>query len=301
MHESIEPPTGDLSLADLSHPDGRRNAPPNYANRPRKPWLALLLAIVCSPAAFAYVGRYAWCVAISAVLIVAVAGAGWIGWLQTLAGIWTIIGLAVALQIGSIALVWFFARSQRRAYRSRWYNRWYAYPFLIATIGIPTVLLFANRESALGYATYRIPSGSMAPTVDVGDLIVVDTRPSTLRSLHVGDIVITDSIRRPDERNLRRIVAMGGQHVLVNAAGLQVDDVLQSHAHQRGSDLMQSNFMVFPDVDLGPDEFYLMGDNRGNSFDSRTEGPYSRSQIHGKATAIWWSSDPQRLGAFPSP
>lgn len=298
---AIEPLMGDLDQDGLAHSDAQSSILRDASNRPRKPWLAVVLAIVCSPIAFAYVGRYAWYVTTNAVLVAVIAVGGWSGWLQTFSGFWTLIGLGVALQIASITLVWFFARSQRHAYRPRWYNRWTVYPLLIAIVFIPMLVLFVNRESLLGYSTYRIPSSSMAPTVDIGDLIVVDTRPSTSQDLHVGDIVIADSIRRPGERNLRRIVAMGGQHVLVDSEGLHVDGVLQSHAHQQGSDMMAPKFMLFPDVELDPDQLYLMGDNRGNSFDSRTEGPYSPSRIHGKATAIWWSSAPQRRGALPSP
>ena len=160
--------------------------------------------------------------------------------------------------------------------------------------------MVVNRETLLGFATYRINSGSMAPTADVGDFIAVDTRPSTIASIRAGDLVTCDSIRRPGEINLRRVVAVGSAHVLIDDEGLHVDGVLQPHDHQKGSDLMLPKWMLFPDVELDPDELYLMGDNRGNSFDSRTEGPYLRSMIRGKATTIWWPPNSGRLGPLPS-
>ncbi len=281
-----------------SDPPLRKLSDPGAA--PRRPWLAVLLAILCLPAGFAYVGRLAWYIVAWLLTVAALVLAGRAGWLLSPQGLLGYIALAVGVKIASIVFVWIFARAQRREYRLRWYNRWYFYPLLAAAVGVSTLLLVANRESMLGYATYRIPSGSMAPTVEPGDLIVVDTRPPTLASLRVGDIVVTDSIRRPGERNLRRIVALGGQHVVIDDTGLQVDGVLQAHTHQQGADLMAPNWMRFADVELDDDELYLMGDNRGNSVDSRTEGPYTRSQVHGKATAIWWSSDSRRLGALLS-
>jgi type IV secretory pathway protease TraF len=59
--------------------------------------------------------------------------------------------------------------------------------------------------------------------------------------------------------------------------------------------------MKYTDVELASDELYLMGDNRGNSFDSSLTGPATRDLVRGKATAIWWSLGSTRLGPIPAP
>jgi len=80
-------------------------------------------------------------------------------------------------------------------------------------------MLMQQREEWIGYGSYRAPSSSIAPTVDAGDFIAVDTRSSTLGSLHVGDVVIVESEQKPGEILLRRIVATGGQHVVIGEDG----------------------------------------------------------------------------------
>lgn len=301
MPAPIEPNLGDLTQVDVAEQRPRPAQPRPPGNRPRKPWIAFVLGILCAPAAFAYVGRYAWAIGLYALIAAAVAIAGWSGWIQSYVGIWTLIGIGVAHALICTFLPWWFARAQRRVYAPRWYNRWYLYPVLVAAIMLPLALIVFQRETMLGYATFRIPSGSMAPTVGVDDLIVVDTRLATLAALQIGDIVVVESVRKPDELNLRRIVAMGGQHVEIDAAGTHVDGRLQGREHLQGSDAIESRYLRFPRADLAPDEVYLMGDNRGNSFDSRSEGPYERSHIHGKATTIWYSDDASRRGTLPMP
>lgn len=58
--------------------------------------------------------------------------------------------------------------------------------------------------------------------------------------------------------------------------------------------------MAFADVQLEPGQLYLMGDNRGNSLDSRSEGPYEQSWIRAKVTAVWWPMS-ERSGDLPKP
>jgi signal peptidase I len=224
---------------------------------------------------------------------------GRVGMLQTLAGVWGMTALAVAFAIACVVLPWRFARSER-SYRLRWYNRWYVYPLLVVVVHVPGTMLLLQREAWIGYGNFRIPSTSMAPTVDAGDCIVVDTRASAIASLRVGDVVIVESEQMPGEIILRRIVATGGQHVVIGDDGVRVDGVLQSRTHQQGSDVLPAKWMKYTDVELAPDELYLMGDNRGNSFDSRLTGPATRDFVRGKATAIWWSRSRARLGPIPT-
>ncbi|MEO8673334.1 MAG: signal peptidase I [Tahibacter sp.] len=300
MHDPLDHSLGNLDYLDLSDRARPAAAALRRDGRSRKPWLALLLGILCSPVAFAYVGRLAWGIGLPVFSIAVIAVLGWTGWMQSLFGARLAIAIGLTHLLASILLPWWFARAQRGAYRLRWYNRWYVYPLLLVAIGVPVGIVFEHREPWLGYATFRVPSNSMAPTIDEGDFFVADTRPGTLAALKVGDIVVCESILRQGELAVRRIVAMGGQHVVIDQQGLRVDNVLQRHDRQPGVDVMEKKWMMYPDVVLEPNQLYLMGDNRSKSLDSRTEGPFTRAQIHGKATTIWWSSSGYRLGAIPT-
>ena len=298
MEHPILPVTADAARPDREEGRVRRSA--GSGPNPRKPWLALLLGVFVPSAGFAYVGQLGAFIVLTVGLLGALFVFGRVGMLQTLPGIWGVIALGFAFTIACAVLPWRAARAAR-AYRLRWYNRWYVYPLLVLALHVPVLAILVQREAWLGYGSYRVPSTSMAPTVDAGDFIVVDTRASTLASLRVGDVVIAESARKPGEILLRRIVAMGGQHVVVGEDGVRVDGVVQPRTHQQGSDLLPANWMRYADVELAPDELYLMGDNRGNSFDSRLTGPAQQASIRGKATAIWWSSSGERLGTIPAP
>lgn len=299
MNTRAEPVLGNLDDIGAHVPDRPSTARRGPNNRPRKPWLALVLGVVHAPVAFAYVGRAMWGVALLALQLAIVAGAGWSGWVQSIAGFWATSALVCVVALVGIFAPWLIARGQTRLYEPRWYNRWYGYLALIVVLALPLQYAFMNRERVFGFGTYRVPSGSMLPTIAPGDFIVVDTRPQTIAALRAGDVVIATAAAHPGQTFARRIVGMPGQHVLVGDEGVTVDGVPASRAHVTGSDVMPPNWMKFADVTLGPDEFYLMGDNRGNGVDSRTEGPHRRSDLRGKITTIWFSREWWRLGHVP--
>jgi len=294
------PSLGDIDAALQGRDERAVRRPVGLGAHPRKPWLAFLLGLLVPSLAFAYVGRLGVFVLLYGGVFAALAVLGWSGLVQTLPGMGVVMLAGAALFVASLVLPWRWATTQR-PYRLRAYNRWYAYGLLLVTVQFPLSLAMLQRGTWLGFDTYRVPAASMAPSIDVGDFIVADTRPSTLASLRVGDVVVVDSGRVPGELHVRRIVAMGGQHVVVDQDGVHVDGVVQ-RAFQQGDDALESSrWIKYPDVQLTADDLYLMGDNRPNSLDSRWTGPAKRASVHGKATMIWWSLDRARLGPIPAP
>jgi len=265
-------------------------------NAPRKPWLALLTGLLAPPVAFAYAGRPVWALGWFPAIIALMVLAGQTGFLQSVAGAWTFMGASVAAVIGCIVLPWWFARAGARRYRLRWFNRWYVYAALGIAFGLPGNYHLAHKHEFLGFDTYRIPSGSMIPTLMIGDFVMADTRPHAVAALHPGDVAIYRSRSRPEQSFVKRIVAGPGQHVQIDQAGLKVDGKLQSHLHAQGNDWTQADWLKHSDVVLSADEFYLMGDNRSNSYDSRTEGPVHREELLAKPTTIYYALDAARIG-----
>lgn len=195
--------------------------------RLRQPWLALILAVIVSPLAFLYVGRLSLGIALLVAFLGALCVLGQAGLLQSYSGFWLMIGLSAIFLAVSLGLPWWYARRERETFVPRWYNRWWCYLLVWLFVSLPAAGILLHREQVFGYASYRIPSGSMEPTIVRGDIVVADTRASTLQSVAIGDLVVTESIARAGELYLRRIIAMGGQHVSVGEEGTQVDGVLQ--------------------------------------------------------------------------
>ncbi|HLJ73773.1 MAG TPA: signal peptidase I [Thermoanaerobaculia bacterium] len=106
---------------------------------------------------------------------------------------------------------------------------------------------------------YSIPSGSMEPTLQIGDHILV----TPYRSLpQRGDVIVFHSPIRPDELLVKRITGVPGD--LVEA--------------QQGRLIVPAGC------------YFVLGDNRANSYDSRQWGVLSRNQIVGRARLVIWSS-----------
>lgn len=159
---------------------------------------------------------------------------------------------------------------------------------------------------------FYIPSGSMEDTLLIGDYLLANKfvygapldiigtdinlgRLPAFKSPKPGDIVIFRSPNEPGKDLIKRCVAVGGQKIEIVNKKLYVDEQLFTDPPeskytdsvimptQRG---MRDNFgpYVVPE-----DHFWMMGDNRDNSADSRYFGPVSRELIKGKAMLIYWS------------
>ena len=83
------------------------------------------------------------------------------------------------------------------------------------------------------------------------------------------------------------------QRVQVTVRGVSVDGKLVPPRNDR--DDLPLEKVEYADVELAYDQYYLIGDDRGNSVDSRIEGPVPRSRLRGKVTLVWPSSDRGRL------
>jgi signal peptidase I len=167
---------------------------------------------------------------------------------------------------------------------------------------------------------FKIPAGSMIPTLEVGDhLFVKKGHANVLR----GDVVVFEF---PPDRStdyVKRVVAIGGDTVEVregvvsiNGAPLDqqpLDGTCAIGGEERPGAEAEPCKMVretnagrsytivrvpdrqamdAPRVVVPPDNFFVLGDNRDNSYDSRRWGFVPVDHVKGVATVIWWSQGP---------
>ncbi len=155
---------------------------------------------------------------------------------------------------------------------------------------------------------FKIPSGSMLPTLQIGDHLLVNkfsygVKLPVLRTPLIhrqgpvrGDVVV---FRYPRDRSLdyiKRVVAIGGDTVEVRDKQVFVNGkpVVEPHAHFTNRDIMSA--AAGPRDNFGPvtvpeGKIFVMGDNRDNSYDSRFWGFVDLSDVLGKALIIYWSWD----------
>ncbi len=169
-------------------------------------------------------------------------------------------------------------------------------------------LVIALVLKSLVFATYAIPSGSMEPTLLVGDYLIAnrlsyvvkvpltDIVVFTLGEPDRGDIII---FRYPEDRSkdfVKRVIAKGGDIVEIRDKALFVNnqwvDTPAAHFIDRrvipGSVSPRDNFGP---VTVPKDSYFAMGDNRDNSADSRFWGFLKKEDLVGKAEIIYFSRD----------
>ncbi|MGC8512454.1 MAG: signal peptidase I [Acidimicrobiales bacterium] len=153
---------------------------------------------------------------------------------------------------------------------------------------------------------FFIPSGSMEPTLHVGDKVLVNKLSYDLHPVHFGNVVV---FRKPAGDFtpgitflIKRVVGLPGETLRSGPAGeIYVDGHLTAQPWLSAQAKLSPGPPIcdpadgFSHVDctgdtlhLPPNEYYVMGDNRGDSEDSRYIGPISGSSIIGEAFAIVW-------------
>jgi signal peptidase I len=155
---------------------------------------------------------------------------------------------------------------------------------LLVTVGVAFVLIFGIVRPFV-IQPFWIPSESMLPTLEVGDRLFVDKFIYRFREPEVGDMVVFDGLETDDEL-IKRVVAVAGDRVKVRDGVLRVNGEFPEEPYARA--------VLFPDgSDFGPTrlqegEVFVMGDNRGNSRDSRFFGPVPLENIEGEAFLRFW-------------
>lgn len=171
---------------------------------------------------------------------------------------------------------------------------------------LAVALLLALFIRSFIVQAFKIPSGSMIPTLVIGDHILVNkfvygvrvpylgTEILPVGKPHRGDVVVFIYPQDQDKDFIKRVVGVEGDTIQVRDKRLYVNDQLaaDSHAH-----FVEDNGRnMVPRDDYGPfrvppGTIFVMGDNRDRSYDSRFWGPVALDKVKGKAFLIYWSWD----------
>ncbi len=138
---------------------------------------------------------------------------------------------------------------------------------------------------------FKIPSPSMVPTLMEGDRVLVNKLSYDLHDVHRGDVIVFD---RPkalqgganDPKDLiKRVIGLPGDTVQTKGGKVYINDRELKEPYL--PDGTVTNGIDEP-VTVPKGELWMMGDNRGNSSDSRVFGTISESTIVGRAFMVMW-------------
>ena len=158
---------------------------------------------------------------------------------------------------------------------------------------------------------FKIPSGSMLPTLQIGDHILVSKfiygvkMPFTGATLipisnpKANDIVVFQFPKNPELDYIKRVIAVGGDKVEIRDKKIFINDKPFEDLHGVFKDPLIHPANFDPRDNFGPTKvpegkIFAMGDNRDNSFDGRFWGFVDLKAVRGKAWVIYWSWDVQQ-------
>ena len=160
---------------------------------------------------------------------------------------------------------------------------------------------------------FKIPSGSMKPTLLVGDHILVNKfiygvkvpflniTLIPVKDPKRGDIVVFKFPEDPKKDFIKRVIAVAGDKVQIRNKKVYINDKPMEDSY--GTHLDPHSILGgarprdnFGPVAVPPDSFFVMGDNRDHSYDSRFWGFVNQSAVKGKAFIIYWSWDKENSG-----
>jgi signal peptidase I len=162
------------------------------------------------------------------------------------------------------------------------------------------------------FQAFKIPTGSMENNLLVGDHLVVNkfvfapTATSLERAtlpvdqVKRGDVVVFKYPQDPARDFIKRVIGLPGERIEIRRKVVHVNErpLDEPYVHflvpasEEGSEVTPSDVReAFGPVTVPPDQYFVMGDNRDNSQDSRYWGFLPRDFIKGRALVIYWSFD----------
>lgn len=147
---------------------------------------------------------------------------------------------------------------------------------------------------------YFIPSGSMEPTLEIGDKVLVNKLSYDFHGVHAGDIIVfkkpADDYSPGVKDLIKRVIGLPGQTISSGPdAEVFINGRLLSQPWLTASAKADPGPKI-PKLVIPAGDYFVMGDNRGNSDDSRVFGPIPKNLIVGRAFLLVWP--PSRIGTL---
>src|SRR5947207_1816695 len=305
--------------------------PQVHAKAPRRSWVAVVLTLLLPGLGHVYAGAprsalFAYLlsllVGLAAVATLTIMSATTVPIVLTMVSAIIVPGVLFATLVARDAVLQ--ARHAGSTYVLRRYNRWYVYATLFLVISLVVPPRYARLFHSLLQA-WQIPNSSMEPTLYAGDFILA--RPLRRAPSH-GQVVV---FLRHQGMWVKRIVATPGDTLAMEAGVLSVNghpmsepSAFRAHEHSvfDADFLWQRHFLVstvdtaayhptstfWGPVVVPPGQYFVLGDNRGESADSRYFGFVAADSIVQRPTVVYFSRDPQthsvrwsRIGIRVSP
>jgi len=250
----------------------------------KDPWLSVFLSSIISGLGHAYQGQ--WLFAI--LFFVLVFGVG------LLSAVWPLVSL---LSTGLLCLCFYHAYLASPTHRAKSKQLILGICLAVLAFDLFNQLIAFSLKQFVAEARY-IPSEAMMPTLQVNDRLIVDKLSYRFTLPQRRDIIVFNATPTLQQQNYRdgdafikRIIGLPEENVevkagkvYINGKPLQEEYILDSPQYEYGS------------TQVPPNSYFVLGDNRNNSYDSHSWGFVPQDHIIGRATKIFWP--PGRAGGI---
>jgi len=135
------------------------------------------------------------------------------------------------------------------------------------------------------YQPVRVEGTSMLPQLVDSDRLFVNKFVYRISSIERGDVVVFHYPRNPEQSYIKRVIALPGDRLRIDHGVVWLNGKPQAEPYVP-EEYQDSDSMA--EIVVPEDSYFVMGDHRCISWDSRKFGPVERSLIYGKAVFVYW-------------
>jgi signal peptidase I len=138
------------------------------------------------------------------------------------------------------------------------------------------------------YQPVRVEGTSMLPRLGDQDRLFINKFVYHFAEIHRGDVVVFHYPRDPQKSYIKRVIAVPGDELRIDDGRTYINGRLlpEPYVPRRFHDSRSQDVTV-----IQPDQYFVMGDHRSISSDSRDFGPVPRDLIYGKAAFVYWPAE----------
>ncbi len=138
------------------------------------------------------------------------------------------------------------------------------------------------------YQPVRVEGTSMQPELRDQDRLFINKFAYRFENISRGDVVVFHYPRDPEKSYIKRVIALPGDALRIDDGRVYVNGqrIEEAYVPKRYRDSRS-----MPEIVIPQNEFFVMGDHRSISSDSRDFGPVNRDLIYGKAAFVYWPAD----------
>lgn len=177
-----------------------------------------------------------------------------------------------------------------KEYTLKKYNSTPVYLALWFFMACLTTFVASTKGNILGYKIYKIESRSMAPTLDVGDYILVNAHDKVLS---VGKVIV---YQRNGTSFVHRVVGVENDKLSIVDGDIIINEINLGNLSAPKSRITEKFSLTMSPITVARNNFFVLGDNRDSSNDSRFVGQIPSSNVVGTVTGIWFSKNITRIG-----